>query len=93
MHDRPVSHRMPESKSQASPSAPVNSSSCVLHVPALPVSLAPMHVGQKAQRSLTLTRAEVDAYARITGDFNPLHFDGFANGTKFGRRLVVRASR
>src|SRR5688572_11378286 len=46
-------------------------------------------VGQKARRSLTLTRAEVEAYARITGDFNPLHFDeAFAAGTKFGRLVV-----
>lgn len=46
-------------------------------------------VGQKARRSLTFTRAEVDAYARITGDFNPLHFDeAFAAATRF-QRLVV----
>lgn len=46
-------------------------------------------IGQTARRSLTFTRAEVDAYARITGDFNPLHFDErFAAGTKFGRLVV-----
>ena len=46
-------------------------------------------VGQKATRSLTLTHAAVEAYARITGDFNPLHFDErFAAGTKFGRLVV-----
>ena len=53
-------------------------------MPALPLT-----VGQKARRSLTLTRVEVDAYARITGDYNPLHFDeAFAAGTKFGRLVV-----
>ena len=48
-----------------------------------------IHVGQKATRRLTFTRAEVDAYARITGDWNPLHFDErFAAATKFGRLVV-----
>lgn len=46
-------------------------------------------VGQKAQRSLTFTRAEVEAYARITSDYNPLHFDPeFAARTRFGRLVV-----
>jgi len=46
-------------------------------------------VGQKATRTLTLTETEVAAYARITGDYNPLHFDeGFARKTKFGRLVV-----
>jgi acyl dehydratase len=46
-------------------------------------------VGQKARRSLQLTRVEVDAYARITGDYNPLHFDErFAAATRFGRLVV-----
>jgi len=49
----------------------------------------PLQVGQKARRNLTFTREDVDAYARITGDFNPLHFDAaFAAGTKFGRLVV-----
>jgi acyl dehydratase len=46
-------------------------------------------VGQKATRSLTLTEREVEAYATITGDRNPLHFDeAFAKKTKFGRLVV-----
>lgn len=32
-------------------------------------------VGQKAQRSLTLTARHVAAYADLSGDHNPLHFD------------------
>ena len=49
----------------------------------------PLEVGQTATRSLTLTRIEVEAYAKITGDYNPLHFDeSFAAGTKFGRLVV-----
>lgn len=46
-------------------------------------------VGDTATRSLTLSREHVEAYARITGDRNPLHFDeDFAAGTKFGQLVV-----
>jgi acyl dehydratase len=47
-------------------------------------------VGQKAQRSLTLTEAHVQTFAELTGDYNPLHFNlDFARTTKF-RGLVVQ---
>jgi acyl dehydratase len=47
------------------------------------------NVGDTATRSLTLTVEHVEAYARMTGDRNPLHFDDeFAAGTKFGRLVV-----
>ena len=47
-------------------------------------------VGQKANRSLTLTADHVKTFAGITGDYNPLHFDDeFAAKTKF-KRLVVQ---
>jgi len=53
------------------------------------MSTLDVQVGQKARRSLTFTKDEVEAYARITGDRNPLHFDeAFAAGTKFGRLVV-----
>ena len=46
-------------------------------------------VGQTARRTLTFSTEDVEAYARITGDRNPLHFDeAFAAGTKFGRLVV-----
>jgi len=46
-------------------------------------------VGDSATRSLTLTAEHVESYARITGDWNPLHFDEeFAAGTKFGGLVV-----
>ena len=49
-----------------------------------------LHVGQRASRSLTLTAEHVKAYAEITGDYNPLHFDAeFTSRTKF-ERLVVQ---
>ncbi len=46
-------------------------------------------VGQRAERSLTLTAAHVATFAQLTGDYNPLHFDeGFVAKTKFGRLVV-----
>ena len=32
-------------------------------------------VGQRATRKVAVTPEMVQAYAEITGDFNPLHFD------------------
>jgi acyl dehydratase len=49
-----------------------------------------LYVGQKATRSITLTREHIETYARLTGDRNPLHFDeGFVVGTQF-KRLIVQ---
>jgi len=46
-------------------------------------------VGQRAQRSLTLTSKHVASFAELTGDYNPLHFDeAFVARTKFGRLVV-----
>ena len=46
-------------------------------------------VGQRAERSLTLTKQHVETFAKLTGDYNPLHFDeAFAAKTKFGRLVV-----
>ena len=46
-------------------------------------------VGQKAFRSITLTAEHVRAYAEMTGDYNPLHFDEeFTSRTKFGKLVV-----
>ena len=46
-------------------------------------------VGQRASRCLTLTEQHVRAFAEISGDYNPLHFDeAFASRTKFGRLVV-----
>ena len=48
-----------------------------------------VEVGQKAERSLTLTSLHVETFAKLSGDYNPLHFDeAFAAGTKFGRLVV-----
>ena len=45
--------------------------------------------GQSAVRVLEVTPAVVEAYAAITGDRNPLHFDEvFARGTRYGRLIA-----
>lgn len=47
-------------------------------------------VGERATRSLTLTEEHVQAFAKMTGDYNPLHFDSaFVAKTKF-KKLVVQ---
>jgi len=49
-----------------------------------------LSVGQKATRSLTLSSNHVKAFAELSGDYNPLHFDeSFVSKTKF-KRLVVQ---
>ncbi len=46
-------------------------------------------VGQRAERRQTFAQADVDAYAELTGDRNPLHFDDqFVAATRFGRRII-----
>ncbi len=46
-------------------------------------------VGQTASRSLTVDENKVRAFAELTGDYNPLHFDPeFAAGTRFGRLVA-----
>ena len=48
-----------------------------------------VRVGDTATRSITLTARHVEAFAEISGDRNPLHFDeDFAGKTKFGRLVV-----
>lgn len=46
-------------------------------------------VGTIARRTAVITTEMVEAYARITGDRNPLHFDeAFASATRFGRLVA-----
>ena len=45
--------------------------------------------GQRARRTKIVTARDVDLYAEITGDRNPLHFDAeFAARTRFGRLVA-----
>ena len=49
-----------------------------------------IEVGQVAERELAVTADIVSAYAEITGDYNPLHFDEeFAAATRF-KRLIAQ---
>ena len=51
----------------------------------------PLSVGDKAHRSLQLTAQHVAAYAEISGDRNPLHFDrDFALATGKLADLIVQ---
>jgi 3-hydroxybutyryl-CoA dehydratase len=46
-------------------------------------------VGQTAHREVTVTAEMVTEYAKLTGDYNPLHFDdGFVSRTRFGRLIA-----
>jgi acyl dehydratase len=46
-------------------------------------------VGDTARRTMLVTDEQIDLFARLSGDRNPLHFDDdFARRTKFGRRVV-----
>ena len=48
-----------------------------------------MLVGQTASRELKVTPEMIKAYAEITGDYNPLHFDEeFTAKTRFGRLMA-----
>ena len=49
----------------------------------------PPPVGSRATWTRTFTEQEVELYARITGDRNPLHFDPeYAGRTRVGRLVV-----
>ena len=49
----------------------------------------PPRAGATATRSRTFTAEDVELFARITGDRNPLHFDAaFAARTRLGRLVV-----
>jgi acyl dehydratase len=49
----------------------------------------PPAVGARATWTRTFTEQDVERFARITGDRNPLHFDeDFAATTRFGRLVV-----
>jgi acyl dehydratase len=48
-----------------------------------------LSVGQRARSIKTVTARDVELYAEITGDRNPLHFDAdFAARTRFGRLVA-----
>lgn len=53
------------------------------------MSWRPPRAGTRAVVSRTFTEGDVEAFARLSGDRNPLHFDArFAAATKVGRLVV-----
>ncbi len=53
------------------------------------MSWTPPRIGATATWSRTFTADDVEAFARISGDRNPLHFDAaFAASTRVGRLVV-----
>ena len=48
-----------------------------------------LEMGQRARRTKTVSARDVELYAEMTGDRNPLHFDAdFAGRTRFGRLVA-----
>jgi 3-hydroxybutyryl-CoA dehydratase len=46
-------------------------------------------IGQRASLSKTVTADDVDTFAELIGDFNPIHVDEeFAAQSRFGRRVA-----
>ncbi len=52
-------------------------------------SIDELKVGDSAQFSRTITETDINDFARVTGDFNPLHLDqGYAEKTIFKGRIA-----
>lgn len=50
--------------------------------------LEEIEVGQKRKFSVKITESLVNKFAKISGDYNPLHVDEqYAKSTKFGKRV------
>jgi acyl dehydratase len=48
-----------------------------------------IEIGTSKEFQITITDSMVNDFAKISGDFNPLHVDEkYAKSTKFGKRLV-----
>ena len=46
-------------------------------------------IGDSAEITKTIEQADIDAFAGVTGDHNPVHVDEeFAKTTRFGRRIA-----
>jgi 3-hydroxybutyryl-CoA dehydratase len=53
------------------------------------MSLSQTDVGVRASRTKTITDADVQDFARASGDNNPVHLDeAYAAETRFGRRIA-----
>src|SRR3989304_3110880 len=53
------------------------------------MSALPVNLGDRASFTKTVTEEDVQAFARVTGDTQPLHLDdAFAARTRFKRRIA-----
>ena len=53
------------------------------------IPIARLSVGDRASMTRAFTQADVEAFARVSGDQNPAHLDeDYAKGTMFGTRIV-----
>ena len=53
------------------------------------LSFEEISIGDSASFERTISEKDVRAFARLSGDRNPIHLnDSYAKGTKFGRRIV-----
>lgn len=51
--------------------------------------MAELKVGATVSWARTITQADIEAFAALTGDYNPLHLDEtFARNTRFGRPVA-----
>ncbi|MCC7448397.1 MAG: MaoC family dehydratase [Anaerolineae bacterium] len=51
--------------------------------------MPPIEVGMKATRTKTISAEDVETFARITDDHNPVHLDdAYAANTRFGKRIA-----
>jgi len=51
--------------------------------------LEDLTIGQSAERKRTVTAADIEAFAAVTGDDNPVHLDeAYAAKTSFGGRIA-----
>ncbi len=52
-------------------------------------SIDEMYIGQKASISKTITESDVNTYAGLIADFNPVHINAeYAKTTRFGERIA-----
>ena len=48
-----------------------------------------LSIGDSAEITKTIEQSDIDAFARMTGDHNPVHVDEeFAKTTRFGQRIA-----
>jgi acyl dehydratase len=53
------------------------------------LSFEDLHVGDRASFSQIITSGDVEAFAKLSGDYNPLHMDeAYASTTSFEKRVV-----